>query len=205
MNDKNTNKKIQRQKHISSALSRKKVGIAGAGGLGSNAAIALARSGIIHFVIVDFDTIEKSNLNRQYFFLSQVGQKKVKALEDNINNINPEVTCTLLQEKLTTGSMWKAFSDVDIIIEALDDAETKTQFIEEILTHLPNTPIVAASGVAGYGHSDRIQTLKTGNLHMVYDEQASSSDEDVLLAPKVCLMANWQANIVLEILLGENI
>jgi sulfur carrier protein ThiS adenylyltransferase len=181
------------------------VGIAGAGGLGSNAAIALARSGVINFVIVDFDTIEQSNLNRQYYFLSQIGQKKVRALENNIKNINPEVSCILLQEKLMTGSMWKPFTDVDIIIEALDHAETKTQFIEEVLTHLPNIPIVAASGVAGYGQSDRIRTIKTGNLHMVYDEEALSSDEDVLLAPKVCLMANWQANIALELLLGESI
>ena len=204
MNDDNEIKQ-QRQNHISNALSNKKVGIAGAGGLGSNAAIALARSGIIKFVIVDFDIIEQSNLNRQYYFLSQVGQKKVKALENNIKNINPEVSCILLQEKLMTGSMWKPFTDVDIIIEALDHAETKTQFIEEVLTHLPNIPIVAASGVAGYGQSDRIRTIETGNLHMVYDEEALSSDEDVLLAPKVCLMANWQANITLEILLGESI
>jgi len=204
MNDDNEIKQ-QRQKYIATALSNKKVGIAGAGGLGSNAAIALARSGIIKFVIVDFDTIEQSNLNRQYYFLSQIGQKKVRALENNIKNINPEVSCILLQEKLMAGSMWKPFTDVDIIIEALDHAETKTQFIEEVLTHLPKIPIVAASGVAGYGQSDRIRTIKTGNLHMVYDKEALSSDEDVLLAPKVCLMANWQANIALELLLGESI
>ncbi len=74
---------------------------------------------------------------------------------------------------------------------------------KEIMLHLPNTPIVAASGVAGIGNSDRIVTKQIGNLHMVYDEHALSSDDDVLLAPKVCLMANWQANIVLEILVGD--
>ena len=99
--------------------------------------------------------------------------------------------------------MEKFFKDVDVVIEALDKAETKTLFIEEILTKLPNTPIVAASGVAGYGNSDRIMTKKLGNLKICYDVQALSSDEDILMAPRVSLMANWEANLVLEIILGE--
>ena len=69
---------------------------------------------------------------------------------------------------------------------------------------LPDKPLVACSGVSGYGNSERITTKHLGNLHMVYDEKALSSDDDVLMAPRVTLMANWQANIVLEILLGED-
>jgi len=195
---------IQKKKEkIKKILSTKKVGIAGSGGLGSNIAISLARSGILYFTLVDFDRVEKSNLNRQYFFLDQIGKEKVTALEENIHQINPDVTCTLVHHKLEKDSMWEPFKNVDVVVEALDQAETKTQFIEEIMTHLPSTPIVAASGVAGIGHSDRITTKQIGNLNLVYDEHALSSDEDVLLAPKVCLMANWQANIVLELLTGE--
>jgi sulfur carrier protein ThiS adenylyltransferase len=188
---------------INKILSKKTVGIAGAGGLGSNVAISLTRAGVSRFVIIDFDKVEKSNLNRQYYFISQIGKEKVKALQENMLNINPNVTCKISTKKLIIGAMWKSFQDVDVIIEALDSAETKTHFIEECLYHLPNIPIVAASGVAGYGQSDRITTIRTGNLFMVYDEHALSSEDDVLLAPKVCLMANWQANIVLEILLGD--
>ena len=100
--------------------------------------------------------------------------------------------------------MHEPFLTSDVIIEALDDAQTKTNFIEDIQIHLPKTPLVAASGLAGYGHSDRIETKRLDNLFICYDEQAKSSEHDVLLAPKVCLMANWQANIVLELLLGED-
>jgi len=100
--------------------------------------------------------------------------------------------------------MQKPFEDVDVVVEALDSAEIKTCFIEEILEKLPNTPLVAATGVAGYGNSDRIKTIHSGNLNLCADEEARSSEDDVLLAPKVCLMANWQANLVLEILLGED-
>lgn len=193
--------KEEKIKKLNQILSKKTVGIAGAGGLGSNVAVALARSGVTHLFVIDFDEVEKSNLNRQYYFLSQVGTKKVQALKENIANINSVVECSVENIKLEKGAMWKPFQHVDIIVEALDTAATKTQFIEEIMQHLPHIPLIAASGVAGYGNSDRIITKKLGNLYLVYDEEAQSSDDDVLLAPKVCLMANWQANLVLEILL----
>ena len=189
---------------IKSRLKRSSVGIAGLGGLGSNAAIALARAGIRRLVLIDFDIVEESNLTRQYYFLDQVGKPKTVALNDNIKKINPKIKIDLYDEKLKKGSMEKRFIDVDVIIEALDSAEIKTAFVEEILTKLPDKPIVAASGVAGYGHSDRITTKHLGNLYMCYDEHAPSCDDDVLMAPRVALIANWQANLVLEILLGED-
>ncbi len=189
---------------IKEKLRKSSVGIAGAGGLGSNAAVALARAGIGRLVLVDFDKVEESNLDRQYYFLDQVGKIKVEALKDNIERINSAVKVEILNQKLEKGSMEKPFHDVDVVIEALDNAETKTEFIEEILLKLPDKPVVAASGVAGYGNSDRIVTKRFGSLYMCYDEQAKSSDDDVLLAPRVCLMANWEADLALEIILGED-
>lgn len=195
---------IEKDKKIREKLSKASVGIAGAGGLGSNAAVSLARAGVGRLVIVDFDRVEESNLNRQYYFRDQIGKLKVEALKENINRIYHSTKVDVFNEKLVKGSMDKYFHDVDVIIEALDTGKIKTVFVEEIMHKLPGKPVVAASGVAGYGHSDRITTKKLGNLYMVYDDKARSSDEDVLLAPRVCLMANWEANIVLEILLGED-
>jgi len=195
---------VEKDKKIKEKLGKSSVGIAGAGGLGSNAAVSLARAGVGRLVIVDFDKVEESNLNRQYYFRDQIGKNKVDALKENINRIYPSTKVDVFNEKLVKGSMDKYFHDVDVIIEALDSAEMKTAFVEEILRRLPGKPVVAASGVAGYGHSDRITTKKLGNLYMVYDGNARSSEEDVLMAPRVCLMANWEANLVLEILLSEN-
>ena len=62
------------------------VTIAGAGGLGSNIAIALTRIGVGHLTLIDFDSVELSNLNRQQFKLSQVGMPKVTALKQNLQN-----------------------------------------------------------------------------------------------------------------------
>ena len=193
----------EEQDLIIKRLKQSCVGIAGVGGLGSNAAISLIRAGVGSLVIVDNDRVEESNLNRQYYFSDQIGKRKVDALRENIERITEDVHIDAYYEKLKPGNITSYFQDVDVIIEALDNAVTKVEFIEEVLQKLPDTPVVAASGVAGYGHSDRICTRMMGNLYVCYDENARSSDEDVLMAPKVCLMANWQANIVLELLLGE--
>jgi len=201
-NGKNMNKK--KIDKIKKKLQKSSVGIAGLGGLGSNAAVSLARVGIGKLVLVDFDRVEQKNLDRQYYFLDQIGKKKVKALEENIKKINPEVKVETLDLKLEKGSMEKPFKGIDVVIEALDDAKTKADFIEEIMLKLPNKPIVAASGVAGYGNSDRITTRYCGNLYLCYDEHAPSSEDAILAAPRVALMANWEANLAIEILLGED-
>jgi len=189
---------------VKKKLKNASVGIAGIGGLGSNAAIALVRAGIGRLVLVDFDKVEESNLDRQYYFLDQIGKPKVDVIKENIRRIDPNVKIETHDLKLERGSMAKPFQDVDVVIEALDKTVTKTEFIEEILLNLPEKPIVAASGVAGYGHSERIVTKRLGKLNMCYDEYGLSSENDILMAPRVCLMANWEANLVLEIILGED-
>ena len=193
-----------KSERIKKKLKQTCIGIAGIGGLGSNAAVSLARAGIGRLVLVDFDKVEKSNLGRQYYFLDDIGKSKVDSLTKIIKKLNTEVDIVTHNLRLEKGQMEKPFKDVDVVIEALDKAETKTIFIEEILSKLPEKPIIAASGVAGYGHSERITTKRLGNLFMCYDELAKSSDDDVLMAPRVILMANWEANLALEIILGED-
>jgi sulfur carrier protein ThiS adenylyltransferase len=188
---------------VADKLSNSSVGIAGLGGLGSNVAMALARAGVGHLVLVDFDVVERKNLNRQAYTVSQVGMRKTEALALNITSANPDVRIDIHDVELSKGGMEGPFTDVDVVVEALDSAETKATFIEEILLKLPDKPLVAASGVAGYGNSDRVRTLRTGNLYLVNDDEAPSSEDDVLLAPRVGLFAYWQANTVLEILLGD--
>ncbi|MFZ1947505.1 MAG: sulfur carrier protein ThiS adenylyltransferase ThiF [bacterium] len=187
---------------IAARLRRASVGIAGAGGLGSNAAMALARAGMGRLVIVDFDKVEKGNLTRQYYFLDQVGQLKVEALKANIERAAEGVRVEAVARELLPGKMAEPFRDVDVVVEALDKAETKTRFVQEVLRDLPGKPLVAASGVAGWGACERIELKRFAPLHLVRDCRAKSSDDGVLLAPKVCAMANMQANTVLEILLG---
>ncbi len=187
---------------ITERLRSATVGIAGAGGLGSNAAIALARAGVGSLVIVDFDRVEESNLNRQYYYPDQIGDFKVDALKMNIEKAVPACGVKAINRKLEKGRMTEPFSDVDIIVEALDSAVEKVQLIEEALAMFPEKPIVAASGVAGIGGGERLKLIRSGNLFLVQDPESKSSDEEICLAPKVGMMAYYQANIVLELILG---
>jgi len=187
---------------ISRTLSASSVGIAGAGGLGSNVAMALARAGVGHLLIVDFDRVERSNLNRQYYFIDQVGEYKVEALRENIERAVKGCHVEILNKKLEKGSMHVPFDEVDVVVEALDSASTKADFIEDVLNNLPGKPLVGASGVAGIGGGQRVVLERFGDLYLVQDHEARSSDEDVLLSPKVGLFAHYQANVVLEILNG---
>jgi len=194
----------KKSKKIKKILKNSSVGIAGVGGLGSNVAVSLARAGVGCLLLVDFDKVEKSNLNRQYFFSDQIGLKKVKAIEDIIKNIDKEIDIKTFDYKLDEDNCNKVFSYADVIVEALDSAEQKTSFIENIMNKLPEKPVVGCSGVSGYGNISRIKYMNLGRLHMIYDDKAKDCQDDVLMAPRVALMANWQANVVLEILLGED-
>ena len=120
---------------IRGRLSRKRVGIAGCGGLGSNCAIALARVGMGTLVIVDFDRLSLSNLNRQYYFRDQVGMKKVEALADNILRIDPTIRVEKHAVRITATNFAGLFAGCDVIVEAFDLAEEKEMLITSALTH----------------------------------------------------------------------
>ena len=85
-----------------------KIGIAGAGGLGSNVAVHLVRSGISSLKICDFDVIENSNLNRQFYFKDQIGQNKVNALFENLKRINPSLNLQIIQRKFLKTGIYNA-------------------------------------------------------------------------------------------------
>ena len=188
-------------KQIVDKLKDKTVGIAGCGGLGSNCAVALARVGIRKLIIADFDIIEESNLNRQYFFYKQIGEKKAKSLQENINLINPKTKVESHDIKLDSENIIDIYKDCDVIVEAFDKAEMKQMILETVIEKLPQIPIVAGLGMAGWGDNNSIHSRQLDNLYVCGDEKKEVSDELPPLAPRVGIVANMQANTVLEILL----
>ncbi len=186
---------------IKKILKKKTVGIAGAGGLGSNCAVALARVGIGKIIIADFDNVRKKNLNRQYFFYEQVGQKKVFAIQDNILFINPYVKVEPRDLKLNSTNIPDIFKKCDVVIEAFDLAEMKQMIIETMQTKMPDVPIIVGLGMAGWGDNNSIKTRQIDNLYICGDEQSEIADDLPPLAPRVGIVAHMQANMALEILL----
>jgi sulfur carrier protein ThiS adenylyltransferase len=134
------------------------IGIAGAGGLGSNIAVSLARVGIGKLVIADFDKVSISNLNRQQFFLDQDGQPKVIALKANLERMNPFCEVITHEIIVTPDNVAQVFGHCDILLEAFDAAEQKQMLIETWQELYPDKPLIAASGLSGYGRNDLIRT-----------------------------------------------
>lgn len=182
-------------------LQKAVIGIAGAGGLGSNIAVSLARAGIGKLILADFDKIEPSNLNRQQFFTDQIGMPKVIALLENLNKISPYTQYQMHEIKLNEENIPFIYKDVDIMVEAFDKAEMKTMLIETWLTHFPDKPIIAASGLAGWGKNELLHSRKIDNLYICGDEETDLQTGISPMAPRVGIVANMQANLVLEILL----
>ena len=80
-------------------------------------------------------------------------------------------------------------------------AEMKKMLIESWISQFPNRPIIAASGLAGFGKNEKLHTRKIGSLYICGDEDTEVEEGISPMAPRVGIVANMQANLVLELLL----
>jgi sulfur carrier protein ThiS adenylyltransferase len=181
-------------------LRKSVVAIAGAGGLGSNVAAALARAGVGKLIIADRDRVYPSNLNRQYYFVDQIGRLKVEALLENLNKINPFSEYEIYPTRVTPGNIKRLFGEAEIMVEAFDLAAEKSMLINAWLSLFPGRPIVAASGLSGFGKNNKIRTRRMGRLYLCGDEESEPDEKVSPMAPRVGIVANMQANLVIEIL-----
>ncbi len=193
----------KRDAHVLAALRKGTVGIAGAGGLGSNIAVSLARAGVGRLIVADRDAIEASNLNRQQYFVSQIGRRKVAALKENLEAINPYSDYVVHDVEVTATNVVPIFGDADIMVEAFDRAEAKRMLIETWLSQRPGRPIVAASGLAGYGGNRKLHSRKMGDLYVCGDEESQCPEGVSPMAPRVAIVANLQANLVVALLVRK--
>jgi sulfur carrier protein ThiS adenylyltransferase len=190
---------------VHEAVKGSTIGIAGVGGLGSAIAIAMARTGIGHLIIADFDIVEPSNLNRQQFFIDQIGLPKVYALRDTLARINPNMRVTACHLRLTPGNIAEIFGHAQVLVEAFDQAQQKVMLIETFAASFPDRPIVTGSGMAGYGPANTVQTQQVAkNLYLCGDGCTAAAPGVGLMAPRVGVAAHHQANAVLRLLLGHS-
>jgi len=184
----------------SEILQQKCIGIAGCGGLGSNIAVALARAGVGNMILVDYDLVELSNLNRQYYFLEDIGELKALALAKIIKKINPQINLEVHIRKLRPQDIKQIFGDVDLLIEAFDKAESKKWLIDSWLKMQSIKPIICGSGMGGLGKTAALKVEKSGNIIICGDQFSEMSQG--LAAPRVAIVANMQANEALQYLVN---
>lgn len=181
------------------------VGVAGLGGLGASVAWALARVGVGRLVLADFDVVEPSNLNRQQYFVDQIGQYKTDATLANLARVNPYVVATTHTVRLAPSNVPVIFRDVDVLVEAFDTADGKAMLAETFCRAFPGRPIVMASGVAGHFTANTIETRRMGaGMFVAGDLVNAAAPGTGLMAPRVGVAAHHQATAVLRILLGES-
>ncbi len=195
--------KSRHSSNVYAKLKNATVGIAGLGGLGSNIAMELARVGVGTLIICDFDVVDPTNLNRQNYFIKQIGMKKTNATKEIIERINPYITVIDYDVRLDKSNYKEYFESCDIIVEAFDNPVCKAELTNWVLKNT-NKYIVAASGMAGYYSSNIITTKKASDRFYLSGDLVSEAKEfDGLMAPRVGIVASHQANSVLRILMNE--
>lgn len=188
------------QKKFSSAT----VAVCGLGGLGSNIAFSLARAGIGKLILIDFDRVDITNLNRQQYKAAQIGRFKTDALLENLKEIAPYIKTECHTVRINKENALSLLERADIICEAFDNAECKAMLTDTVLENMPNKFLVAASGMAGMGSTNSIKTKRiTKKFYLCGDGVSDVNDGIGLVAPRVMLCAAHQAHTVLRILAEE--
>lgn len=187
---------------IQEKLNNAHVSIAGLGGLGSNIAFSLARIGVGHLHLVDFDKVDITNLNRQQYFMRHLGMYKTDALKEELLEINPYLDIRTDCVKVTEQNIPKLFADAPIICEAFDVPENKAMLVNTVLELFPDKKLVAASGMAGFHDSNAIRTRQVmKNFWICGDETTEPAYARGLMAPRVAICAGHQANLIVQLII----
>ena len=183
-------------------LRNARVAVAGLGGLGSNIAVMLARSGVGELLLVDFDTVDVTNLNRQMYLIPQLGKPKAEALPEILYQINPYLTYRSVCIKVTPENVKELFSEYPIVCEAFDKPDQKAMLVRELLMQCPETTVVSGNGMAGYADANEIRTCQVMKRLYVCGDQSTDAGNGIgLIAPRVAVCAAHEANKVLQLIM----
>lgn len=187
---------------VENILHDSSVAIAGLGGLGSHVAFALTRVGVGKLILIDFDTVDISNLNRQEYRIQHIGLPKTEALKEQLLEINPYMEIETHSVKMDETNSVQLLKDADVICEAFDNPEAKSMLVDVVLSKLPEKYLVAGSGMAGYESSNTIQTERITNRFYLCGDKVSGIEQGMsLMAPRVAVCAAHEANMIVRILL----
>ena len=195
---------IRHGEDLQNKISAARVAVCGLGGLGSNIAIALARAGVGHLHLIDFDRVDLTNLNRQQYAVGQLGQYKTDALRETLSLVSPycDVTCDTIQ--VTEENLPDLLKTEDYVCEAFDRAEAKAMLVSGVLEHFPEKYLVAGSGLAGLGSANTIQTRRVSQRFYLCGDGTSDSSVGLgLVASRVLVCAAHEANMILRLIAGE--
>lgn len=178
-----------------------RIGIAGLGGMGSNAAVMLARSGVGTLVLADFDAVDGSNIARQAYLPEHVGMAKTDALRSIIGSLGTGTSVETRDVRLDAVNVSEVFAGCDVVCEAVDDPRAKAEVVEGLLSH--GFTVVACSGMAGTGSANSIVTRRAmDRLWVCGDGVSDVTSEGRLNAARVSVCAGHMALAAMRLAMG---
>lgn len=187
-------------------FSQGRVAICGLGGLGSRVAELLTRAGVGYLRLIDFDRLEATNLNRQWYFMEQLGRYKAEALADNLRRITPYAELDVHTVRITEDNLASLLADVDVIVEAFDNATCKAMLVNGVREQFPRCHLVAASGMAGFASANAMRVRRLSeNFYLCGDGRSAADAGDGLYGARVNICSAQEALVVLQLLAGESV
>jgi len=191
-------------------LVESKVLIVGMGGLGSPVAMYLAAAGVGHLVLVDFDRVDLSNLQRQIIHdTTQLGQYKSLSAQSKLQALNPEIKITLVNQCLE-GNFENYLSDIDVVVDCSDNFATR--FATNAACVRSGIPVVSGAALRWGGQVAVFLPAQKNSpcYRCLYDdneEQAETCSQVGILAPLAGVIGSIQALEVIKVLLaiGESL
>jgi len=180
--------------------------IIGMGGLGSPVAMYLAAAGVGKLTLVDFDTVDLSNLQRQILHGSQdIGRPKVESARDTLAALNPDVQIELIEHKLEGNELELAVKAADVVIDASDNFSTRFA-INDACVHA-RKPLVSGAAIRMEGqvsvfHNERDDSPCYRCLYRDEGELEQTCSENGVLAPVVGVIGSIQATEAIKVLAG---
>lgn len=181
--------------------------VIGAGGLGSPVSLYLASAGVGHITIVDADSVELSNLQRQIAHdMGSLGQNKAVSAMHRMKAINPEVNITVLQKHLSNEDLQRYIPKFDVIVDCSDNAETRYAVNEVcVTTHIPlvsGSAIRFSGQLAVYDLRDKASPCYACVFPKPEENSDCSCASLGVLSPVVGVMGSLQAVEVIKLLSG---
>jgi molybdopterin/thiamine biosynthesis adenylyltransferase len=181
-------------------LKEARVIIAGGGGLGSPVAIYLTAAGVGKMRLVDHDTVELSNLNRQVLHWHEdIGRSKVESAAEKLKRINPGIVVEAIEETITEKNVSRLVDGFDVIVDAMDNLPTRYLLNKAALEH--NIPFFHGAIYAFEGRAMTIIPGKTACLRCVY-RGVIPEEKFPVIGVTPAVIGSIQATEVIKYLVG---
>jgi len=208
--------KLRYQNHLSlenfnqetqEKISQACITIFGIGGLGSVCSLYLSNAGVGKMNLVDFDTVDETNLPRQIIYRpDQVGTNKALAAKETLTALNPETNISAISERITGDSLEKLVNESDLVIDATDNLSSRLQINDACQStktkHVIGTAIRFEGQVVAFDHA-RDESPCLNSVYSLMDENLEDCDGAGVLSTVAGTIGILIANTALKAIIGK--